>query len=265
MCRECGCHNPAEQSTAEHHLSRETIAPGRTILSLEEKILSPNDQVASILKDVFHSKQICSLTMMSSPGSGKTALIERMLQHMQTGSLRIGVIVGDLCTDRDAQRLRRYSLTPTSVIQVTTGTVCHLTAAMVATAAKELDLDSIDLVVIENVGNLVCPAIFNLGEDLRVVVTSVTEGEDKPYKYPVAFKAADIVLLNKIDLAEAVGFDREQGLAAIQHVAPQAMIFEISARTGAGLEQWHRYLNEHLRLPNRNNSSSYYKGDTIAQ
>ena len=156
--------------------------------------------------------------MLSSPGSGKTALLQRTLADLG-GRLRAGVIVGDLATDNDARRIRSAGV---PAVQITTGSVCHLEAEMVARAAGSLDLDDLDLLIIENVGNLVCPASYDLGETVRVVLLSVTEGEDKPLKYPAAFQTAQVVVVSKMDLAEAAGFDREAALANIRRVAPHA-------------------------------------------
>src|SRR5262249_28344452 len=158
---------------------------------------------------------------------GKTAFLDRTLCELDK-SFRAGVIVGDLATDNDAQRLRRSGA---PVVQITTGNVCHLEAEMVTRALSQLDWDSLDLLFIENVGNLVCPASYDLGEELRVVLLSVTEGEDKPLKYPKAFKTADVAVVNKIDIAAAVEFDRTAALANIRGIAPQTNIFEVSART----------------------------------
>ena len=156
-----------------------------------------------------------------------------------TGKLKSGIIVGDLATDNDAQRLRESGA---PVVQITTGTVCHLEAEMVGRALKQLDLDGLNLLIIENVGNLVCPASYDLGEDLRVVLLSVTEGEDKPLKYPPMFQSADVVIISKIDLAQACGYDRETALRNIRRVAPKARIFETSAKTGQGMDPWREFL-----------------------
>jgi hydrogenase nickel incorporation protein HypB len=157
------------------------------------------------------------------------------------------IIVGDLATDHDAQRLRRSGA---EVVQIETGSVCHLEAEMVANTLKTMILQDVQLLAIENVGNLVCPAAYDLGETLRVVVFSVTEGEDKPLKYPVMFKTADVVIISKVDLAEAVEFDRDLAWHNIQQIAPQAKILEVSAKTGLGMEQWCQFLLNKLCLHN---------------
>ncbi|WP_448562323.1 hydrogenase nickel incorporation protein HypB [Trichothermofontia sp.] len=217
-----------------------TIQP-RT-LTIAQGILSKNDRLAERNRGYFQAKGLLVLNVVSSPGSGKTALLERLLQDWpQQGEHQrgVGVIVGDLETDNDAQRLRTAG---DAIVQITTGTACHLEADMIAQAAQKLDLDRLDLLVIENVGNLVCPAAYDLGEDLRIVLLSVTEGEDKPLKYAPMFKTADAIVINKIDLADAVGFDRERAIANLQKIAPQVPIFEVSARTGAGLAAWYQYV-----------------------
>jgi hydrogenase nickel incorporation protein HypB len=211
-------------------------------VEIVQSILDKNDRLAERNRGYFMAKGLLVLNVLSSPGSGKTAFLERTVKD--TGNrLKIGVIVGDLETENDAVRLRGAGA---EAVQITTGTVCHLEAEMVARAAQKLDLDALDVIFIENVGNLVCPAAYDLGENLRVVLLSVTEGEDKPLKYATMFKSADAVIVNKIDIAEVVGFDREKALSNIRRVAPQATIFEVSARSGAGMENWQRYLEEKL-------------------
>lgn len=187
----------------------------------------------------FKAKKLLVLNVLSSPGSGKTTLLERMGTDL-AGRLRMGVIVGDLATDNDARRLRTRGL---PVIQIATGTLCHLDAAMVQQAMEKMPLDQMDLLVIENVGNLVCPASFDLGEKIRVVLLSSTEGEDKPLKYPPIFQSAHVVLVTKMDMAQAAGFDRETALNNIRRVAPQAAVMEISSKTGAGMDAWYSHLS----------------------
>ncbi len=200
--------------------------------------MSKNDLLAARNRGFFQGRGIATLNLVSSPGSGKTALLERTLQDL-AGELRLATIVGDLATDNDARRLRR---TGAPSVQIMTGTVCHLDAHMIQHAVEDLDTKGLQILFIENVGNLVCPAGFDLGEDLRVVVTSVTEGEDKPLKYPSIFQNAHVVLLNKIDLAEAVGFDRATALTHLRSAAPGAQILEVSARTGTGMNAWYELL-----------------------
>jgi hydrogenase nickel incorporation protein HypB len=218
-----------------------------TTVPVGESLKARNDRQARLNRDLFRERGVAVLNLLSSPGSGKTALLERTLSEL--GQRRkIGVIAGDLQTDNDARRLSGRG---GPVVAITTGTVCHLEADMVARACAGLDLDGLDLLVIENVGNLVCPASFDLGEEVRVVVLSTTEGEDKPLKYPRAFKTAQVVIVSKTDLAEAAGFDREGALANVRAVAPQATVFEVSSRTGRGMEGWYAYLDEWIESRRR--------------
>ncbi len=211
---------------------------GARVVQVQKSLMSHNDGVAATNREAFGGRLV--LNVVSSPGSGKTALLERTVREL-AGDLRVGVVVGDLETDHDAQRL--FAAGAPSV-QIATGTVCHLEAEMVAQAVAQLDLAALDVLVIENVGNLVCPAAWDLGEDLRVVLLSTTEGEDKPLKYPRIFKDADVIIVNKTDIAEAVGFDRQKALDYLAQVAPSARVFELSARTGAGMAPWLTYLRE---------------------
>ncbi len=235
-----------KQQTVSHshtHDRDREYGNGHKHIAISHAILDKNDRLAERNRGYFMAKEVLVLNMLSSPGSGKTSLIERTLTDLSQ-DLRAGVIVGDLETDNDAQRLLT---TGSPAIQITTGTVCHLEADMVMNAARQLDLDAIELLIIENVGNLVCPAVYDLGEDLRVALLSVTEGEDKPLKYPTAFKSADVVIVNKIDIAEVVGFDRDKAINNIKKIAPQATIFEVSARSGEGMERWYSYLQSNRK------------------
>jgi hydrogenase nickel incorporation protein HypB len=220
-------------------LTGESELRGR-IVQVEKGVLARNAELAQANRKRFKEFGLLVLNVVSSPGSGKTAFLARTLHDVDA---RAAVIVGDLATDNDAERLRKSGA---DAVQITTGGVCHFEAAMIARAAAALNLDELELLVIENVGNLVCPAAYDLGEDLRVVLLSVTEGEDKPLKYPKIFKTADIVVITKTDLAEAVDWDRQAALENIHLVAPQALVLEVSARTGAGLEGWYGYLNKRL-------------------
>jgi len=186
----------------------------------------------------FEAKGLLTLNVLSSPGSGKTTFLLQTVRGL-TGKLNSGVIVGDLATDNDAQRLRQSGA---PVVQITTGTMCHLEAAMIAKAFQEISADGLQLLIIENVGNLVCPASFDLGEDLRVVLFSVTEGEDKPLKYPPMFQAAVVIVISKMDLAAPCEFKHSLALENLRRVAPKATIFETSAKTGQGMEAWQHFL-----------------------
>ena len=226
---------------SHHHHDAEpghTHDPAHRVLKVHEKLLDQNDRLAERNRGGFRALGLLALNVVSSPGAGKTTLIQATLAALRQ-KLRAAVIVGDLATDNDAARLRT---TGVPVVQITTGTLCHLEADMVAQALRKLDVRSLDLLVIENVGNLVCPASFDLGEGLRVVLLSVTEGEDKPLKYPPLFHSADVVVVTKMDLAEAAGFDRQTALRNIRQASPHAQIFELSARSGQGIQAWCDYL-----------------------
>ena len=261
MCQDCGCndipegmvkihthdshnhehiHNHNHPHSHDHPHSHEpvTLDRDRRTVSITQSILAQNDRLAERNRGYFMAKGIIVLNVLSSPGAGKTALLERTMTELRD-RLKSAIIVGDLATDNDAQRLRRSGA---EVIQITTGSVCHLEAEMIANALQQMHLDDVKLLAIENVGNLVCPAAYDLGENLRVVVFSVTEGEDKPLKYPVMFKTADIILISKIDLAEVVEFNRELALDNIHQIAPQAKILEVSSKTGLGMEDWCQFI-----------------------
>lgn len=217
-------------------------APTRTV-SVLQSLMDKNDRLAERNRGFFLGCRITALNLMSSPGAGKTTLVEKTLDSLPDDH-PAAVLIGDLETDNDAQRVRGKGA---PVVQVTTGTACHLDAEMVANGLDALDLRKTRLLFLENVGNLVCPASYDLGERARIVLFSVTEGEDKPLKYPPAFKGASIVLLTKIDIADAVGFDREAAVANIRAVAPQARILELSARTGEGWQPWLDVLADYVR------------------
>ncbi len=241
-----GHHHHEEHShshTHSHEHAGDEHPENRRTLDVRQSILAKNDRLAERNRGFFHARGLLVVNVLSSPGSGKTLLLEQTL-HGLARRLKAGVIVGDLATDNDAQRLRQSGA---PVVQITTGTVCHLDAEMVARAVQRLDLTGLELLIVENVGNLVCPASYDLGEDLRVVLWSVTEGEDKPLKYPPMFQAADVVIVSKIDLLTACGCNREQALGNLRRVAPGARVFETSARTGQGLEAWQEFLVQKQR------------------
>lgn len=208
------------------------------VIELQTRILDANDRQAAANRELLRSRGIRTFNLVSSPGAGKTTLLERTLDALRD-RMPCAVLVGDLETDNDARRLRRPGV---PVAQITTGGTCHLDASMVARGIAALPLEGVRLLFIENVGNLVCPASFDLGENQRVTLLSCTEGEDKPLKYPPIFTSAHAVVLSKIDVATALGFDRSAALASIQRIAPQAEVFELSARTGEGLAPWLDYL-----------------------
>jgi hydrogenase nickel incorporation protein HypB len=204
------------------------------IVEVREGILKKNDVLARELRARFRAAGVRAVSLVSSPGAGKTALLEATLGALKD-ELRLAALVGDLATDNDARRLGRAGV---PVRQIVTGTVCHLEAEMVARALEGWSLAELDLLFVENVGNLVCPSSYDLGEDLRVVAMSVTEGEDKPLKYPTIFNSADLALVTKADLAEAVGFDRAAAHRSIEAVRPGLEVLELSARSGIGMDAW---------------------------
>lgn len=207
-------------------------------MDIGRAILEKNQGMADALRAEFKSRGIFVINVVSSPGSGKTELLARTLEILAP-RMPTGVIVGDLATDNDARRLSGFGA---SVLQISTDGYCHLEANMIRAAAERLGLDGLRLLIVENVGNLVCPATHDLGENLRVVLLSACEGEDKPLKYPTIFKSSDVAVLTKIDVAEAMAFDRAEALKNIAEVGPQLRIFETSARTGEGVSEWCEFL-----------------------
>jgi hydrogenase nickel incorporation protein HypB len=207
-------------------------APTR-LVQVRQQVLKQNDVVAGELRRRLRAAGVFGVSLVSSPGTGKTAFLEAVLGRLRA-RYRVAALVGDLATDNDAQRLARSQV---PVRQITTGTVCHLEAKMVGDALAGWDLDDLDFLFVENVGNLVCPSSYDLGEALRLVLLSVTEGEDKPLKYPSIFNTADVAVVTKIDLAAAVEFDRPAAHRNIQAVRPGMPVFEVSAKTGAGMGQ----------------------------
>jgi hydrogenase nickel incorporation protein HypB len=204
------------------------------IVEVRRDILKKNDQLARELRRRFQDAGVTVVNLVSSPGAGKTSLLEATLTALRPAH-RVAALTGDLATERDAERLRRSGA---PVRQITTGTVCHLDAEMLERALDGWLLDALDILFIENVGNLVCPASYDLGEELRTVLLSVTEGEDKPLKYPTIFNTADLAVITKVDLAGAVVFDREAAYRNVQEVRPGLPVLEVSARTGEGMETW---------------------------
>jgi hydrogenase nickel incorporation protein HypB len=207
---------------------------------LERKVLNENERIAAALRDEFRKRGILVLNFISSPGSGKTALLERTLAGFPPGT-RVAVLTGDIQTDNDATRLARYGY---PVRQITTAGACHLDARMVERSLAGWDLDTLDILLIENVGNLVCPTSYDLGEQGKIVVLSVTEGEDKPLKYPGIFFKAELMILNKIDLLPYVPFKPELARENANRIHPGIEILEVSCTTGAGLDAWQRWLRK---------------------
>ncbi|MEO8520299.1 MAG: hydrogenase nickel incorporation protein HypB [Acidobacteriota bacterium] len=212
------------------------------LVEVRRNVLKQNDIGARALRERFRQAQVFVASVVSSPGSGKTALFERTLTELRQ-THRAAALVGDLATGNDAARLARSQV---PVKQITTGTVCHLDASMIAAALEEWSLDDLDVLLIENVGNLVCPSSFDLGESLRLVLISVTEGEDKPLKYPTIFNSADVAVVTKMDLAAAVEFDEAALDRNIQSVRPGMPVLKVSSKTGAGMADFLAMLTSHL-------------------
>ena len=231
MCATCGC---GDTHTHEH----------RTVL-LEQDVLAKNDRLAHANRHWLADRRILAVNLMSSPGAGKTTLLERTIREL-AGELPVSVIEGDQETRFDADRIRA---TGVPAVQINTGAGCHLDADMVARGLRELDPATDSVVVIENVGNLVCPALFDLGEAAKLVVTSVTEGADKPLKYPHMFRAANLVLLNKIDLLPYVDFDVDRFTADARKLNPDIAVLPLSATKGDGIADWLDWLRKRLAVP----------------
>jgi len=209
-------------------------------VSVQTNVLNANQEAAAENRRVFASAETLVINLMSAPGAGKTSLLEATIRGLN-GRCSMGVIEGDLQTDLDAERIRALGIPS---YQITTGTVCHLDARMIARALAEFPVQGLDLLVIENVGNLICPASYDLGENLRVVICSAAEGAEKPKKYPVMFHKANVVLLNKTDLAAASGVDLRELEKNVREVNPGATVFPLSCKTGAGLEMWLEWLRQ---------------------
>jgi hydrogenase nickel incorporation protein HypB len=208
------------------------------IVTVRQNILKANDEQAAHNRLLFAQHGLRVLNLASSPGAGKTALLERTLKDLG-GSTRLAVAVGDLATENDAVRLRQHGV---QAEQIVTGTICHLDAAMIESVLPRFDLSNLDVLLLENVGNLVCPASYDLGESARAVLLSVTEGEDKPLKYPTIFNTADVVVVTKMDIAEAVGYDRALALENIDRARPGVKVIEVSSKTGEGMAEWYKFV-----------------------
>jgi len=220
------------------------MRPEPRLIEVRKNVLKQNDVVARALRDRFHAAGVFVVSLVSSPGSGKTAFLGKTLTLLRP-NYRVAALVGDLATENDAVRLAR-SQAP--VRQITTGTLCHLEANMVDKTLEEAqwDLNQLDFLFIENVGNLVCPSSYDLGEDLRLVLISVTEGEDKPLKYPTIFNSADVAVVTKLDLAKAVEFDWQTAYNNIQAVRPGMQVVKLSAKSGVGMENYLEFLASRL-------------------
>ena len=206
-------------------------------------ILKTNESIAQKNRDIFNKNKVYTINLMSSPGSGKTSLLERTIESLKD-ELKIAVVEGDLQTDKDAKRIEKYNI---PVVQINTKGACHLDSKMVDRVLGFFNFQEINLLVIENVGNLVCPASFDLGEDDRVIMVSIPEGDDKPIKYPVMFRKAKVVLINKVDLLDYTNFNMAGIKKDALSINPHLKIFEISCQTGEGLDDWFDWLREQVR------------------
>lgn len=232
MCIDCGCSTTGHTHNHDHG--------GKRTIRVEEDLLAKNNRLAALNRASFEAHRLLVLNLVSSPGSGKTSILERTLTDLKS-RLSFTVLEGDQQTANDADRI---AATGVPVKQINTGAGCHLDAHMIGHGIEAFDLGNTDILMIENVGNLVCPASFDLGEDHKVAVLSVTEGEDKPLKYPQMFQAAELLLINKIDLLPYLKFDLEQCKAYAREVNPKIKILEISCHNGDGMQQWYAWLTE---------------------
>ena len=212
-------------------------------ISVVKNILEANDRIAQENKSIFNEKGLTVFNLMSSPGAGKTSLLEKTIDALKE-EIRMGVIEGDIQSTQDAERIARKGI---PVVQINTGGACHIDGNMIRDTFKEFNFDDLDLLVVENVGNLVCPAEFNVGEDFKVMILSVPEGEDKPAKYPLMFHESKALLINKIDLIPYLDVSVEEIRAEALKVNPHLIIFEISCKTGEGLDAWCGWLREQVK------------------
>jgi hydrogenase nickel incorporation protein HypB len=212
------------------------------IIKIERKVLAKNDAVASEIRGKLQENGVFAVNIVSSPGSGKTTLVEKTIEHF-SGRVNISVIEGDVQTDLDAQRVSAYNV---PVVQIITNGGCHLDAGLVRDSMQSLDLVSTDFLIIENVGNLVCPAGYDLGEDMKVVVISVTEGDDKPLKYPKMFMNSKVLIINKVDLLPYVNCNIEQLKGNALKIHPELKVFEVSCTTGQGINEWCEFIESSI-------------------
>lgn len=249
MCESCGCnltHGNEHLVAADGHLAR--TSSGTESIEVLKGLLDANDHQARHNREHFNQHRVLAVNLMSSPGAGKTSLLEATIDAL-AGDLNMAVIEGDLETENDAMRIRDKGI---AAIQISTGSACHLDAHMVHTALHELTLDELDVLFIENVGNLVCPASFDLGQHRNVTLLSSPEGDDKPAKYPVMFRAADLLLITKSDLIEVLGdFDPERAGAYLRRLANPAPVLVLSARSGFGMQAWLDWIREEINLHRR--------------
>ena len=213
------------------------------LIEVRQNVLKYNDVLARRLRSRFEAENVFVVSLVSSPGSGKTAFLQKTLTLLK-GKYRVAALVGDLETENDAVRLSRAEVPAKQII---TGTICHLEAAMIEKSLEDWNLEELDFLFIENVGNLVCPSSYDLGEALRVVLMATTEGEDKPRKYPTIFNTADVAVITKMDLAEAVEFNKDSAYQSIHAVRPGMRVLEVSSKTGAGMDEWLAFLESKIK------------------
>jgi hydrogenase nickel incorporation protein HypB len=212
-------------------------------ITVLDNILKANDMIAEGIHAEMDSNKVLAINLMSSPGAGKTTLLERTCERCKEQGLRVGIIEGDMETTRDADRLQKFGI---PIVQINTGSACHLDANMIKGAIANLDTSTIDMLFIENVGNLVCPAEFKVGEDHKVMILSVTEGDEKPLKYPLMFRESSAMLINKIDLLEHTNFSMDEAVANATKINSRLNIFPISCTSGEGLDAWMEWLTQEL-------------------
>ncbi len=212
-------------------------------ITVLNNILEANDAIAEEIRSELASHRVLAINLMSSPGAGKTTLLEKTVEKFKSEGIRVGVIEGDIETSRDADRLKKFDI---PIVQLNTGSACHLDANMIRNALSNLDCSTIDILFIENVGNLVCPAEFKVGEDHKVMVLSVTEGDEKPLKYPLMFRESSAMIINKVDLLPYTNFSMEEGMSNARQINSKLDIFSLSCTTGDGLEAWTDWVSKEL-------------------
>lgn len=211
-------------------------------VQVEQRVLSANDRLAAELREKWQRRRVFCINVVGTAGCGKTSLLERTLEHLK-GKMRVAVLVGDVQTERDAERLRRFGF---PVKQIVTAGVCHLDARMIQRHLPFVDRDDLELLIIENVGNLVCPSSYDLGEDVRVVLLSTVEGDDKPLKYPEMFRRSQVLVISKVDLLGLTDFDVDRAVAHARAINPALTVFQVSSRTGEGLDEWVQWLERQV-------------------
>jgi hydrogenase nickel incorporation protein HypB len=212
-------------------------------ITVLDNILKANDAIAEEIRSILAPNRVLAINMMSSPGAGKTTLLERSIERLKAEGVRVGVIEGDIATTRDADRLKKFEI---PIVQINTGSACHLDANMTKGAVTRMDCSAIDILFIENVGNLVCPAEFKIGEDHKVMLLSVTEGDEKPLKYPLMFRESSAMLINKVDLLPYTNFKMEEAKDNALRINPRLVIFPLSCTTGQGLDAWINWVKAEL-------------------